>query len=152
MSEIVYLLYLLTCWILKSNFRFLSKFASITFFIYHDKTFRRQFSFLISLQLVSPKNKLLQCFMQISTLIFQFAQLVQETMTFENFVFRKKWVGIEMASMKITFFDIFVPNWTQMLGPPKRPKYGIKQHFNFQSIRNTDFTNYYYQLFDFRTT
>ena len=63
MSEIVYLLYLTTCLILKRNFRFLPKFGSI-FFMHHDKNFKRQFPFHISLQLI------LQCFMLISKLIF----------------------------------------------------------------------------------
>ena len=54
-----------------------------------------------------------------------------QNMAVKDFLFREKWVGSEMASMTIIFFDIFDLNWTQMLVPAKRPKYGIRQHFNF---------------------
>ena len=45
--------------------------------MYHSETFRRQVSFCSSQQLVSVKNELLQYLMQISQLIFQFAQCVR---------------------------------------------------------------------------
>ena len=36
-------------------------------------------------------------------------------MAVKNFVFRENWVGSEMTDMKITFFAIFDPIWTQIL-------------------------------------
>ena len=41
-------------------------------------------------------------------------------------VFRKSWVGSEVAGMKITFFAIFDPTWAHILAP-KRPKNGIPE-------------------------
>ena len=53
--------------------------------MYHSETSRRQVSFCSSQQLVSVKNELLQYLMQISQLIFQFAQCVRETMAVKNY-------------------------------------------------------------------
>ena len=53
-------------------------------------------------------------------------------MAVKNFIFRKNWVGKEVASMKIAFFAIFDPPWTTFwLG-------FLKQSFNFQSLRKTE--------------
>ena len=43
-------------------------------------------------------------------------------MAIKNFSFRENWVGSEVASMKIAFFDIFDPTWAHILAP-KRSKY-----------------------------
>ena len=33
------------------------------------------------------------------------------------FVFKENWVGIEIAGMKIVFFFVFDPTWTNILAP-----------------------------------
>ena len=38
-------------------------------------------------------------------------------MAAENFIFRKNWVGSEVAGMKIVFFVISDPTWTHILAP-----------------------------------
>ena len=62
--------------ILINYFLFLLKFDS-TSFMYHSKTFRWHVSFSISQRLVSVKNKLLQCIVETSQFIFQFAWCVR---------------------------------------------------------------------------
>ena len=56
-------------------------------------------------------------------------------MAVKNFVFRKNWVGSEVASMKIAFFPIFDPTWTYILAPTDPNIEFLKQNFNFQSLR-----------------
>ena len=59
-------------------------------------------------------------------------------MAVKNFVFRKNWVGSEVASMKIAIFPIFDSTWTHILAPTD-PNIGfLKQNFNFQSLRKTE--------------
>ena len=58
-------------------------------------------------------------------------------MAVENFNFRKNWVGIEVASMKIAFFAIFGPNWTHILAPTGPNMGFLKHNFNFQALRKT---------------
>ena len=52
-------------------------------------------------------------------------------MALKNFVFRKNWVGIEVAGMKIAFFAIFDPTWTHILITIDTNKEFLKQNFNF---------------------
>ena len=59
-------------------------------------------------------------------------------MAVKNFVFRKNWVGSEVASMKIAFFPIFNPTWTQILAPTGPNMGFLKQNFNFQSLRKAE--------------
>ena len=58
-------------------------------------------------------------------------------MAVKNFVFRKNWVGSEVASMKIAFFAIFDPTWSHILAPTGPNMRFLKQNFNFQSLRKT---------------
>ena len=108
-----------------------------TFFIHRGKNLRRQFSFCISLQLVSQESKLLQCSMYISKLIFYVVYLFEETIYLKNFSFMKKRYASEMASMKITFFDIFDPNWTQMVAP-KDPNMELNRILIFPAMKKTE--------------
>ena len=59
-------------------------------------------------------------------------------MAVKNFVFRKNWVGSEVASMKIAFFGIFDPTWSHILAPTDPNMGFLKQNFNFQSLRKTE--------------
>ena len=59
-------------------------------------------------------------------------------MAVKNFVFRKNWVGSEVASMKIAFFDIFDPTFTHILAPTDLNVGFLKQNFNSQSLRKTE--------------
>ena len=45
-------------------------------------------------------------------------------MALKNLSFTEKWVGIEVAGMKIAFFTIFDLTWAHILAPIW-PKYGI---------------------------
>ena len=68
-------------------------------------------------------------------------------MAVKNFVFRENWVGSEVASMKIAFFDIFDPTFTHILAPTD-PNVGfLKQNFIFNPLERQNL--YYYQLCDF---
>ena len=59
-------------------------------------------------------------------------------MAVKNFVFRKNWVGSEVANIKIAFLAIFNLTWTHVLAPTS-PNMGIlKQNFNFQFLRKTE--------------
>ena len=60
-------------------------------------------------------------------------------MAVKNFVFRKNWVGSEVARMKIAFFSpFFDPIWTHILAPTD-PNMGVlKQNFNSQSLRKIE--------------
>ena len=49
----------------------------------------------------------------------------------------KKRYASEMASMKIKFFDIFDPNWTQMVAP-KDPNMKLNRILIFPAIKNTE--------------
>ena len=120
-----------------------------TFFIHRGKNLRRQFSFCISLQLVSQESKLLQCFMYISKLIFYVVYLFEETMYLKNFSFMKKRYASEMASMKITFFDICDTNWTQMVDP-KDTNMELNRILIFRQLKIQK--PYCYQLFDVRNS
>ena len=62
----------------------------------------------------------------------------KKTMALKNFSFRKNWVGIEVAVMKIAFFDIFDPTWTHILAPKGQNIEFLKQNFNFQFLRKTE--------------
>ena len=59
-------------------------------------------------------------------------------MAVKNFMFRKIWVGSEVASMKIAFFLIFDPTWTDFLVPTGPDMGFFEQNFNFQSHRKTE--------------
>ena len=60
-------------------------------------------------------------------------------MNVQNFVFRENWVGKKVvAGMKTTFFTIFDPNWTNILASKRPNKEFLKQHFSFQSTRQTE--------------
>ena len=60
-------------------------------------------------------------------------------MVVNNFIFRKNWVGREVASMKIPLFAIFDPTWTHILAPTGPNNIGfLKQNLNFQSLRKTE--------------
>ena len=105
-------------------------------FMYHVQTFRTQFSFCSSQQLVSITNEPLQYFMQISQVIFQLAQHVRRLWLLRTLFFRKNQVGSKVTSMKTTFYVIFDPTWTHML-PLKGPnKEFLKGNPNFQDILN----------------
>ena len=60
-------------------------------------------------------------------------------MALENFSFGEKWVGIEVADMKIIFFAIFDPTWAHILAPKKAKILELlKQNINFQFLRKTE--------------
>ena len=60
-------------------------------------------------------------------------------MAVKNFVFRKNWVGSEVASMKIAFFPSFDPTNLDPHFGTNRPNMGfLKQNFNFQPLRKTE--------------
>ena len=59
-------------------------------------------------------------------------------MALKNFFFREKWVGSEVAGMKITLLAIFEPTWTHILAPKGPNMEFLKQNFNFQSLRKTE--------------
>ena len=73
----------------------------------------------------------------ISKLIFYVVYLFEETINLKNFSFRKKRYASEMASMKITFFDIFDPNWTQMVAP-KDPNMELNRILIFPAMKKTE--------------
>ena len=52
-------------------------------------------------------------------------------MAVKNFVFRKNWVGSEVAGMKMAFFTIFEPTWTLILDSKDQNIELLKQNFNF---------------------
>ena len=56
----------------------------------------------------------------------------------KNFIFRKNWVGSEVAGMKIAFFVIFDPTWTHILAPKGPNMKFFKQNFNVQSLKKTE--------------
>ena len=53
----------------------------------------------------------------------------------KNFLFMKSRGGSEVAIMKIAFFAIFDPTWTNILAPAD-PNMGF--NFSFQSLRKTE--------------
>ena len=59
-------------------------------------------------------------------------------MASKSFVFRKNWVGSEVAGMKIAFLANFDPTWAHILAPTGLNMEFIKQNFNFQYLRNTE--------------
>ena len=59
-------------------------------------------------------------------------------MAVKNLVFRKNWVGSEVANMKIAIFAIFDPTWSHILAPTGPNMGFLKQNFNFQSLRKTE--------------
>ena len=59
-------------------------------------------------------------------------------MAVKNFVFRKNWVGGELAIIKIAFFTILDPNWTHIVAPTGPNMGFLKKNFNFQSLRKTE--------------
>ena len=59
-------------------------------------------------------------------------------MAVKNLIFRKNWVGSEVANMKIVFFPIFDLTWTHIL-VSTGPNMGfLKLNFNFQSLRKIE--------------
>ena len=59
-------------------------------------------------------------------------------MAVKNFVFRKNWVGSEVAGMKMAFFTIFEPTWTLILDSKDQNIELLTQNFNFQLFRKTE--------------
>ena len=59
-------------------------------------------------------------------------------MTVKNFVFRKNYVGSEVAGMNIAFFTIFDPTWSHILAPTGSNMGYLEVKFNFQSLRKTE--------------
>ena len=59
-------------------------------------------------------------------------------MTVKNFVFRKNYVGSEVAGMNIAFFIIFDPTWSHILAPTGSNMGYLEVNFNFQSLRKTE--------------
>ena len=59
-------------------------------------------------------------------------------MALENFSLKENWVGSEVASMKIAFFAIPDPTWTDFLAPKSPNMEFLEQNFNFQSLRITE--------------
>ena len=60
------------------------------------------------------------------------------TIALKSFVSRENWARSEMTGMKIAFFVIFDPTWTQILAPKDRNMEFLKQNFNSQSLRKTE--------------
>ena len=79
--------------ILINYFLFLLKFGSTTS-VYHGKTFKQHFFFSISQQLLSVKNKLLECFMETSQFISQFVQCVRRLWLFRTSFLGKTGLGV----------------------------------------------------------
>ena len=59
-------------------------------------------------------------------------------MALKNFVLMEKWLGSEVAGMKIVFFSIFDPIWTHILAPKDPNMEFLKDNFNFQSLAKTE--------------
>ena len=55
----------------------------------------------------------------------------------KNFVFRERWVGSEVAGMKVTIFNA---SWTHILTTEDLNKEFFKKYFNFQLMRKTNYT------------
>ena len=59
-------------------------------------------------------------------------------MALKNFSFRKNWVGIEVAVMKIAFLTFLTQHGPTFWPPKGQNTEFCKQNFNFQSLRKTE--------------
>ena len=59
-------------------------------------------------------------------------------MALKNFSFRKNWVGLEVAGVKIAFLPFLTQHELTFWPPKGQNMKSFKQNFNFQSLRKTE--------------